>query len=300
MPVCAVAAAPATIRSRFFGLTPSRTPAPPLASRAGSSPPHEGNYQARHRSAGHFCLLSDCSTHALGFAGRDLYPCCDATPPRLTQRPVCAERRSQPLRRRCAALPMRVPTLTSSPAISARPIPSVGKAEPSADASSGIAGTSPGVVGGCRKGRAGELSRGGARLALVTSAEVALDNARPGQHRVGDACDPSVRIIAPDRQRRSLPLWTISTSLAPDTTRLVRQCWKSSFAPVDCCHPIRSGAHATPRSATGWPVIAAVSFALEKQLCHVVGLADDRKSTIWGSLAVNPEPLEPRLPQLVP
>jgi hypothetical protein len=47
-------------------------------------------------------------------------------------------------------------------------------------------------------------------------------------------------------------------------------------------------------------VIAAVSFALEKQLCHVVGLADDRKSTIWGSLAVNPEPLEPRLPQLVP
>ena len=38
-----------------------------------------------------------------------------------------------------------------------------------------------------------------------------------------------------------------------------------------------------------WPVITTVSLAQAKQLCRVDELADDRKSTIWGSLEVEPE-----------
>ena len=45
------------------------------------------------------------------------------------------------------------------------------------------------------------------------------------------------------------------------------------------CHTIRAGAYASPGSATGWPVITAVSLAEAKQPCHVDELGDARKSS---------------------
>jgi len=59
----------------------------------------------------------------------------------------------------------------------------------------------------CSIGRAGELPRGGGGLPLVRFAEVPLDDAALGQHRVRDVCDLYIQ-IAPERQGRSLPVWT--------------------------------------------------------------------------------------------
>ena len=64
---------------------------------------------------------------------------------------------------------------------------------------------------GFRSGRPGELHRGGGGLLLVTFAEVALRNAVLRRASSHDVCDLYIR-IAPDRQGRSLPLWTRSTT----------------------------------------------------------------------------------------
>jgi hypothetical protein len=78
-----------------------------------------------------------------------------------------------------------------------------------------------------RIGRAGELRRGGAGLPLVTFAEVPLDNVDVGEHRVGDVCDAYTR-IAPDRQGRSLPVWTKRSSAYRGSDEMTAPLWPSS------------------------------------------------------------------------
>ena len=47
---------------------------------------------------------------------------------------------------------------------------------------------------------------------------------------------------------------------------------------------MRLGAYATPRSATGWPVITTISLAEEKQLYSVDELAHDLEEASWSTL----------------